>query len=148
MQGWSYITDYWNISDLVRIILLIVFIVQLVVTQDDDHEFVNALVVLASWNAGVKYLRIFEPFRDFLESIRIIFAGMFGFICVLLFMIFTFTSVFSVLNERDSFIKVGGETGNFWAVLEHVYRIAIGDFDTGNYEYDTWIIFVLASCML
>ena len=109
----SYWTDFWNLYDLSRIVLLYVYIVMqgILISKINDgvipddsfywSAYIFAFLNVLSWFRLISYLRVFSPTRGLIRLIIEIVKDMWAFSIVLVLALFAFSILLDILSEQQ-----------------------------------------------
>lgn len=140
----DYIQDLWNVIDLLRI--LMVYIYGVFTLLDWNLPFTETIqlliMVLLVWFRFISYFRIFNKTRYLIRMIREVIHDMVPFLLVLAVTTFALGLLFIIAKQNEN---VTLDKGDLFIDVLHAWRIALGDFDTDNYNMYQWVVFVMGS---
>ena len=102
----------------------------------------SALTVIM-WLRLISYLRIFEQTRTLIRLIVEIAHDIMSFCIVFFLTISGISAAYDLVFASAS--SEGSTLSDSWC---HIYRIAFGDFDTGDYNRAAWALFFFATIFL
>jgi len=143
----DYFTDFWNIFDLFRALLLLYYCwADIVIGLSEDYtagplmSYCLAALNLFSWMRAISYLRLFQDTRVLISLLVQVIKDMVGFLVVLIAALFGFMTTFSALGES--------ETLTIEDSFKHNYRLMFGDFNPDDYTTAGWILFIIGSTLM
>ena len=143
----DYFTDFWNLFDLCRGLLLLYYAgADWVIGHNEDMTagqmmtYALATLNLLSWFRAISYLRLFQDTRVLIYLIVQVIKDMVAFMVVLIAALLGFTTTFSALGESETVTMVGS--------LKHNYRLMFGDFNPDDYTTAGWILFIIGSVFM
>ena len=138
---WDYFSSFWNLVDLVSLVLNVVtMICDLVQLPSQDVATLAAIAVLFMWLKTFYFLRIFSSTASLVRMIIEITSDMKYFLVVLMMAVLAFTNAFYILTvnlaELDSKVPYS---------FVFSYRMGLGDFNTDDFgsskdELLLWIL--------
>ena len=145
LRPYDYFTDFWNVFDLFRSVLLLAYVflemsysITEGATSPDFLNLVLSALNLLSWFRALSYLRLFQGTRVFISLLVQTIVDMKAFTIVLAAALLGFTTTYGALNPSEQFSMS----------LKSQYRVMFGDFDTDDYDTVNWILFFIASVLM
>ncbi|CDW80596.1 wd-40 repeat protein [Stylonychia lemnae] len=137
----SYLGDFWNIFDFLRVLLLIIFIYNAFKYEDWNRsqamlQLLGTLNFL-SWVRALSFLRLFQKTRIFIRLLVEVIYDMIPFMIVLIGAVLGISLSFEVINDISML-----------EALKHNYRLTFGDFETDNYTTANWALFIIGSVLI
>ncbi|CDW84994.1 wd-40 repeat protein [Stylonychia lemnae] len=137
----SYLGDFWNIFDFLRVLLLIFFIYN-AFKHEDWNKSQSMLQLLGtlnflSWVRALSFLRLFQKTRIFIRLLVEVIYDMIPFMIVLIGAVLGISLSFEVINDISML-----------EALKHNYRLTFGDFETDNYTAANWTLFIIGSVLI
>jgi len=142
-HGRYYFTSFWNMIDLACIVVTPAILIQDWVRV--DPHFIRPVIAVGLMIMYMKlfyFLRMFDQSAALVRTIVEITYDIRFFLCVLFIAVMGFASSLLVLarnndTEKDTFLK------SFPEALSYSYRIALGDFETGEFgDRDVWLVWI------
>lgn len=131
----EYFTDIWNMIDLSRTIMLIVFADSLIKSRSSAST-VLLILNLFSWARGISYFRIFSRTRYMINLITEVIKDVLPFLIILGYSTVGFGFILKLMNL---------EVTTSSSYLSTSYLITLGNVNDGNYSIIQWICFILAT---
>ena len=107
LKGLVYFADFWNVFDLLRIVMLFIYISALLTIEDNTNSFIAYFLTalnLFSWFRALSFLRLFTRTRVLIHLIVEVLKDMVPFMIVLLGALTGFTiSYRALLSTTNSF---------------------------------------------
>jgi len=146
----DYVTDPWNVLDMIQILMTIAFIITRFTDDGNDlaRSWMSTVIILAGYFRWVSYLRVFKPIRNFMEIFGTAVKDMlsFGVIIGLIIIGFSITFVaFGIGNVSET------ELGPYGAYLYNAYSSLygpVGDPDYGAYDLSQKILIAVIAFLL
>ena len=147
----SYFKNPWNYVEFMPLVLIIINVENSQAKQYLDLEFfrVQALAALLMWGKFLYFLRSFEQTGYLIRSLIEVTKDMWVFLIVLAVAIIGYADAFSSIsnsllytNDFEPFIE-----GGFSDALAFSYNLMLGDWDTGNFDWFSWMLFITASML-
>ncbi|CAG9319878.1 unnamed protein product [Blepharisma stoltei] len=133
-----FINDMWNWSDLARIFLVFIYLIEAPLWGGEFSRILLALILVFSFQRGLGFFRVFKQTRYMISMISEIVSDMVPFGIVLLFSILAFTFMFIVLSGIS-------EAKGFEESLMNSYLLVFNAFNTDGYSDIEWISFYVAT---
>jgi hypothetical protein len=150
----SYLTDFWNLIDLGRCILLFYYAIAKInfiyshdgynpseITQPEYYDYILAVLTFLVWFRVLSLLRLFETTRALIRLILEVCNDMLAFTIVLSIAILGFATTYGILLPGD-------ESKNLTGQINHIYLLMYGDFNYDEYSQPLWILFTIASIFM
>jgi len=146
----DYITDLWNVVDVVQILLTIAFIITRFTDNGNDlaRSWMSTVIILAGYFRWVSYLRVFKPIRNFMQVFGSAVKDMFSFLVIIALIVIGFSICFVAFG-------IGNETATQWgpygAYLYNAYSSfygTIGDPDYGGYDFSQKLLIAVIAFLL
>lgn len=148
---WSYFRNPWNYVEFMPLVLILVNVERSQWQGYLDLDFfrVQALAALLMWGKFLYFLRSFENTGYLIRSLIEVTKDMWVFLIVLAVAILGYADAFfstsnSLLydDDHEPFIE-----GGFADALAFSYNLMLGDWDTGNFDWFSWVLFITASML-
>jgi len=134
----QYLQDFWNWLDMARILLIFAYSFIEPFVGGELSTTTLALILLASFQRGIGFFRVFKQTRYMVRMLTEILHDMIPFVIVLAFSVLAFTLMFQVLSGLS-------EDKTFSEALIHSYLLLFGAFDYGTYSDAEWLCFYVAT---
>ena len=161
-RGASYFTDFWNLIDILPTFLVCVMCAIEVAIEEHDKFYSDPWVVcvlsfisLLMWMKMGYFLRLFQRFAYLINMILRVIKDMVSFLVVMLIGVAAFTESFLIISDSITMdASKPGEVGFAGTPLNaifYVYRMAVGDFDFGDFEGEQltmhylWFLFFICT---
>lgn len=133
----DYISDFWNLNDLMRIIAFYAYTIWFLLdnTVLDHYPWMGFIVTIVAWIRLFSYFRLLDSTRYLINMLFEIIKDMLPFFAILISANAGFGLLMHQLNPETSIMNA----------LKDTYRIAYQDFDTQGYDNMEWIWFLLIS---
>lgn len=132
-HGFFYFKSFWNMLDIVSIILNItVVIMDLSDVRKDEVNAVACIAVLVLWFRLFYLLRVFSETAYLISMIQAIILEMKYFVLALLIAILAFANTFYILGRNSDGDNFTGD--NVWDAFIFSYKMGLGDFNTDNFN--------------
>jgi hypothetical protein len=145
--GLDYITDFWNMIDVMRIILVIASVIFTFFIEIDKEPLLNlySWASLICWAKALQYLSVFEKTRHLLMMISQVMMDLIPFACILLIISFGFAHIFTL----QLMVKADDGSSQMKKGLMNAYVLMFGElggFD--EFSSNQWAFFSISSCFI
>lgn len=131
---YSYLSDLWNIADLIRACLFFVYCM-LFWTSSNTYNELLAIIVFLTWSRGITYFRLFSGTRYYINLLFEVMRDMSSFFIIFFYSVVGFGLVFFTLSSSSEYFDF----------LTSTYILNFGNFDTENYNKLEWLFFLLVT---
>ncbi|OMJ80406.1 hypothetical protein SteCoe_19361 [Stentor coeruleus] len=131
----EYFTDIWNMIDLSRTIMLIIYADSLIKSRSSQAT-VLLILNLFSWARGISYFRIFSRTRYMINLITEVIKDVLPFLIILGYSTIGFAFILMLMSLTNTV---------FSDFLSNSYLITLGTIDKPDYSTIQWICFILAT---
>lgn len=135
-----FVEDKWNYLDIIRDILMIIYIMFRIVLPDIDLGLLLIIVVVLSWAKGLSHFRVHSSTRYIVYLFTNVIKNMISFLILLLYFNIAFAVMFIATDNYEN--DYNNQIPSYFLM---VYRINYADFDTDNYTTIQWIICLICT---
>ena len=135
----DYFLDYWNDIDLLRVSLSLIWIILLMLGNDDNdwYKSVSWNTILINFARGLTGFRLFNRTRFYVQLIIRSVTGTISFFIIFIYTTIAFGVIFSISGDSDN------DVGFFDYVWKVPFDLSMGSFDSGTehpFHYSCFLI--------